>query len=235
MTVALRSDGHWDVAREHEVLPQRSIGIASEEERRRALLIQSRTARSHQQLATVRGQSSSGWGVGRAASRPAAALLDQPQGSSRVRPGWNPASEMVQPAKFSWVDEVERPRGESSLQQSASGGRSLDAGQQSRRLDSHSSGPGSGRELRGCRRWRSYEQDEPDLQLGRGHGSAGSREQPTDAQDHPAPAATAPRTGSGQVADHDRQKDKRLSPPPRERRPWPRRRDDKPTPRRQDG
>jgi hypothetical protein len=60
MTEALRSDGHWDVAREHEVLPQRSIGIASEEERQRALLIQSRTARFHQQLATVRGQSSSG-------------------------------------------------------------------------------------------------------------------------------------------------------------------------------
>ena len=60
MTEALRNDGHWDVAREHEVLPQKSIGIASEEERQRALLIQSRTARFHQQLATVRGQSSSG-------------------------------------------------------------------------------------------------------------------------------------------------------------------------------
>ena len=54
LTEALRPDGHWEVAREFEVLPQVSIGIASEEDRQRAILIQNRTARFRERLEAVR-------------------------------------------------------------------------------------------------------------------------------------------------------------------------------------
>ena len=60
LTEALQPEGHWDVAREHEVLPQRSAGVASEEDRQRAMLIQSRTARFRSQLEAVRNRGSAG-------------------------------------------------------------------------------------------------------------------------------------------------------------------------------
>ena len=56
LTESLLPHGTWDVAREHEVLPQRAMGIASEEERQRALMIQARTQRFQQQLESVRNR-----------------------------------------------------------------------------------------------------------------------------------------------------------------------------------
>ena len=56
LTEALRPDGHRDVAKEYEFLLKKTIGIASEQERQRAILIQSRTAFFCQRLEAVRGR-----------------------------------------------------------------------------------------------------------------------------------------------------------------------------------
>jgi hypothetical protein len=54
------SESHWDVARELEVLPQKTIGIATDEERQRAAMIRARTLRLQQAVQGSGGQAPPG-------------------------------------------------------------------------------------------------------------------------------------------------------------------------------
>ena len=53
---SLLSDGGWEVARKHEVVPQRQVGITPEEERQRVMALQVREIQLKTALHNLRGR-----------------------------------------------------------------------------------------------------------------------------------------------------------------------------------
>ena len=53
---SLVSDGGWEVARKHEVVPQRQVGISSEEERQGVMALQVREVQLKTALSNLHGR-----------------------------------------------------------------------------------------------------------------------------------------------------------------------------------